>query len=224
MANYSIGTGDPTITPDIGAGVWNSESTTVEMYVKKQAIIQILPTARVAVGPDATKHMYHYFGNKGTDLTIDLEGLIEVPDEKKAFENELLRARKFTETLPVGTHNIMSNSATVGYAHKSESSNWFFATGGYSYWGKGVAKVSDAGGGQKAYELEFEYKFFDRYNWDGGKKVEIFGIEVTDAFMARFHREGLAKEFNMYGSLKRIAKWTGLTTNNPTITKPGDRG
>jgi hypothetical protein len=224
MATYSIGTSDPTITPDRGAGVWNSEPTTMEMLLKKQAIIQVLPPAYVLIGDDAVKHMLHYFGNRGTDFNIDLEGLITVDDEKKEFENELLRARKFTETLPIGTHNITSNTATNGYAHKSESANWFFATGGYSYWGKGVAKVSDAGGGQKAYELEFEYKFFDRYNWDGGKKVEIFGIEVTDEFMGRFHREGLAKEFNMYGSLKRIAKWTGLTTNNPTITKPGDRG
>lgn len=223
MANYSLGTSDPTITPDVGAGVWNSESSTAEMFLKKQAIYQILPTARIIIGGDAVRHMYHYFGNSGNDLIIDLEGLLKVKDEKRVFDNELLLARRFTETLPIGVHNITSNRATSGYAKKSESANWFFATGGYSYWGKGIAKISNAGNGQKAFELEFEYKFFDRYNWDGGKKVDIFGIEVTDAFMGRFHREGLAREFNMYGSVKRIAKWTGLTTNNPTITKPGDR-
>ena len=223
MANYSIGTGDPTITPDVGAGVWNSEPSTVEMYAKKGLILQILPPARIIIGGDAVRHMYHYFGNTGNDLTIDLEGLLGVKTEKAEFNRELSNAQRFAQTLPIGTHNIMSNRASPGYADKDETTNWYFATGGYSYWGKGIVKVSNLGNGQKSFELEFEYKFFDRYNWDGGKQVTIHGIVVTDAFMGRFHREGLAREFNMYGSVKRIVKWTGLNLNNPKITKPGDR-
>jgi hypothetical protein len=57
--------------------------------------------------------------------------------------------------------------------------------------------------GTQILQLEFEYKFFDRYNWDGGKSVTLFGVTITDEFMARFHREGLAKEFDMYGSTKK---------------------
>ncbi len=95
--------------------------------------------------------------------------------------------------------------------------------GGYSPWGKGLATITKDGNSQRVYELDFEYKFFDRYNWDGGKSVTIFGQTITDAFMGRFHREGLAQEFNMYGSTERKVKWTGSTFGNPTITTPGGR-
>ena len=225
MAKYKIGSDDPKITPDAGAGKWNSESWTVKMAAEKAAIIQILPHAYVIIGKDATKHMYHYLGNSGDDYTIDLEGLLSsVQNEKEVFDNELNIARRFVETLPVGTHQITSEKATGAYIYKSEDWNWFYAVGGYSVWGKGTATVSSGANGERVYEMDFEYKFFDRYNWDGGKSVKIFGITVTDKFMATFHRQGLAQEFNMYGSVKRNVKWTGSTSANPTIITPGGRG
>lgn len=224
MAKYKPGTDDPKITSDVGAGSWNSKSKTLEMRLKKAAIIQALPHAYAIIGDDAVKHMAHYLGNSGTDYTIDLEDLLkDVKDEKKNFDDELIRARKFVETLPAGCYLITSDKATGGYVLKSENWNWFFATGGYSYWGKGVATIDVDSKGEKTYLLNFEYKFFDRYNWDSGKKVEIFGIEITDKFMGEFHRQGMAQEFNMYGSVKRDVKWTGKSFGNPTITKPGGR-
>lgn len=214
MAQYKLGTTDPTITPDVGAGVWNSEPTTIEMRLKEQAILQGMGAAYAIIGDDATSHLIHFFNNTGNDYTIDLEDLIDdVENEKRLFESELAEAKKFVEGLPVGTHQITSQKATGGYITKSENWNWYFAVGGYSVWGKGTAKVSADGSGKRSYELEFEYKFFDRYNWDGGKSVEIFGVTITDEFMGRFHREGLAKEFNMYGSVKRKVTWGGTTSS-----------
>ena len=59
--------------------------------------------------------------------------------------------------------------------------------------------------------MRFEFKFFDRYNWDKGKSVTINisgkPLQVTDLFMGEFHRMGLAKEFNMTGSVQKIVKW-----------------
>ena len=213
MPNYTIGRSDPTITPDPGAGLWNSEATTVEMQAKKAAIISILGAAYAFIGDDAVKHLVHYFHNSGRNYTIDLEGLLhDVADERELYNRELSEAKRYVETLPVGTHFITSRNARGGYIEKIENRNWFFAVGGYSAWGKGKAIVTTGANGRKSYELEFEYKFFDRYNWDGGKHVEIFGIEITDAFMGRFHREGLAKEFNMYGSYKKTVSWGHLST------------
>ena len=54
------------------------------------------------------------------------------------------------------------------------------------------------------YTLEFEYKFYDRYNWDGGKQVTILGHVVTDEFMGEFHRHGLARVFDLRGSVKKV--------------------
>jgi hypothetical protein len=41
--------------------------------------------------------------------------------------------------------------------------------------------------------------------------------------MGRFHREGYAREYNMYGSVFRNVKWTGKTFSQPVITDPGGR-
>lgn len=226
MPNYKLGTDDPRITPDMGAGAWNSESTTIEMRAKKAAVIQTLGAAYVVIGDDATNHMIHYFGNTGNDYTIDLEDLLDdVKGEKELYNRELSEAKRFVESLGrTGRFEITSAAARGGYIRKSENWNWFFAIGGYSAWGKGIANVTSDSMNRKSYTLEFEYKFFDRYNWDGGKKVEIFGIEITDEFMGRFHREGLAREFNMYGSYKKTVAWGQPTAAPASAGQPGGRG
>ena len=70
MAKYKIGTSDPKIAPDVGAGVWNSTKATYEMIAKKVAILNILPHAYVIIGDDATKHMFHYLHNTGKDEMV----------------------------------------------------------------------------------------------------------------------------------------------------------
>lgn len=59
------------------------------------------------------------------------------------------------------------------------------------------------------YAVDFDYCFYDRYNWDGKKAVTILGTVVTDEFMGEFHRQGLAREFDCYGSLHRRLEWEG---------------
>jgi hypothetical protein len=68
-------------------------------------------------------------------------------------------------------------------------------------------------GGRRC-ELDFTYHFRDRYNWDGGKKVEIEvplkddPLIITDFFMGEFHRQGLAKEYLCVGTLRRKLSWS----------------
>lgn len=226
MPNYKLGTDDPTVTRDAGAGVWNSEETTWEMRAKKVAMQQGMGAAYVAIGDDATNHLIHYLNNKGSDYTIDLEDLLDdVTEEKELYNRELATAKKFVESLNrTGRFEITSGATRGGYIRKSESTNWYFAVGGYSAWGKGVANVTSDSMGRKSYTLEFEYKFFDRYNWDGGKSVTIFGQTITDEFMGRFHREGLAREFDMYGSYKQTVVWGNPTAAPANSAQQGGRG
>ncbi|HET9953359.1 MAG TPA: hypothetical protein VFQ61_02585, partial [Polyangiaceae bacterium] len=110
-----------------------------------------------------------------------------------------------------------------GYNTQVENRNWFFAIGGYTTWGKGVAKVTDSGGVLN-YELDFEYKFYDRYNWDAGKSVTFAHITVTDKFMGEFHRQGLAREFDCIGSFRRKFTWKkGERIPQSQIHPPGGR-
>lgn len=208
---FKIGTDDPPIKPDLGAGVWNSESTSLQSLAIKYMIVndpKFLAACVVAIGDDATKHLMHYFANNGRDYTIDLEDMIgDVARAKKVFKGEIRAMADYVEMLPPGSYPITSKHVTQNsdtYNYKGESMNWFFAIGGYSVWGKGRATVDAAGN----YQLEYEYRFFDRYNWDGGKKVEIAGITITDEWMGQFHREGVAKEYNCVGSVRRSLRWS----------------
>jgi hypothetical protein len=132
--------------------------------------------------------------------------------------------QRFVETLPPGSVNsFTSKNLEVGYNTQVESRNWYFAIGGYSTWGKGTATVS----GTKAdptYTVDFEYKFYDRYNWDAGKSVTFAGITVTDRFMGEFHRQGLAQEYDCNGSFKRRLNWKkGEAIPAGQLETPGGR-
>jgi hypothetical protein len=162
MPNYILGSTDPVLKADAGAGVWKSSKPSAEMWLKKQAVYAILPHAGNVIGFDAAVNMAHYLNNSGRDLTLNFEKMInDVAEEKRIYKDELARAMQFVQTLPVGIHNIASSSALNGYAEKEESWNWFFATGGYTLWGKGIAKVTTVNK-ELQYELDFEYKFYDR--------------------------------------------------------------
>ncbi len=208
MPNFVKGTKDPVLVPDKGAGKWKSEDKTADMIALKLLILKHLPHASVFVGPNASKHMLHYLLNSGEDYDIDLEAMVKnVSSAKVLFERELAGAVNYISKQPKGKYTFTSANAVNGYNLKSQSRDWFFAIGGYSVWSKGEAIIDVDRTGKKAYYMEWEYKFFDRYNWDNGKAVKIFNIEITDKFMGTFHRQGLAKEFNCLGSIKLTKAW-----------------
>lgn len=209
--HYTIGTADPTVHHDPGAGPWNSKPSEYTYIALKSAIISTLPPASnialLATGPNACRHMWHYLLNSGNRYTIDLEDMITSgPVATARFRDEISQAQAFVEKLPVGVHRITSKSAESAYNRKEHSRDWYFAIGGYSTWGKGTATVRSGASGLE-YELRFEYKFEDKYNWDGGKSVTLGGITITDHFMGEFHRQGLAKEFICVGSIPRTFRW-----------------
>ena len=141
-ADFKIGTGDPTIIPDRGAGPWGSKPKEVLTAAKYVGILEILGLAYVAIGDDAVKHMSHYLGNSGAALTIDIEGMIaEVPSAKLLFDLQVAKIKGYVEQLPAGTWDVTSTHAVNGYNTKAESTNWFFAVGGYSVWAKGKATI-----------------------------------------------------------------------------------
>ncbi len=222
---YKIGTDDPPLGHDVGAGAWNSKSWEFSTVAKKVAIEELLGTpTNIYPGPNATKHMKHYFANHGRSLTIDLEDMISsVPRAQTALVDEFRQAQRFIQKLPPGTHNFTSKSGETAYNRKEANADWFFAIGGYTYWGKGIANITMVGA-QKQYSVTFFFKFYDRYNWDGNKSVTIGGITVTDEFMGEFHRQGLAREYDCFGSVRRPVAWTGdvaVPPDEKIISPPG---
>lgn len=72
--------------------------------------------------------------------------------------------------------------------------------------------------------MDFEHKFYDRYNWDAGKSITFHGITITDKFMGEFHRRGLAREYDCRGSFKRQFIWKkGQSVTQQQLDGPGGR-
>lgn len=216
--HYKIGTADPVIRHDPGSGAWNSKPKTQKMSILKSEIRGHLPHAFLITGDDAARHMNHYFKNTGKDYIIDLQDMVDdVPDAKLFYDREVAKVKQFVGTLPVGTHHITTDTTVKGYNNKKDNWNWYYAVGGYSAWITGIAKVESDSSGKRKYRLDYEYKVADRYNWDHGKHVNIFGMKIEDVFMGEFHRQGMAREFNMFGSIKASIEWDSLSPGIHTV-------
>ncbi len=214
MAAYVLGTADPAFQRGNGSGPWRSEPTTSEMMALKLLIQRHLLEATVLIGPDAVAHMRHYFDNTGRRYTINMTGLVrDASSARDLHRQELAEAKAFVERLPPGTHSITSTRGSGGYVMIAESRNWSYAVGGYTVFGKGTAHVTAPSNREHRNRLEFELKFFDEYNWHDGNMVTLYGVEITDQLMGRFHRQGLAREYEMTGSVRNVETWTsGVTT------------
>jgi hypothetical protein len=230
LKDYKEGTGDPVYTPDAGAGAWGSVSATWKERGLKDGIKAGLLAYFGKKYPHAADMLNHYFSNTGYDKVIPLDAMIrEVPSAKSNFRGELAEAQRFAQTLDAGHHEITSQQFSSGYDTKAENADWFYAIGGYAYWGRGTLDVTCLGGGVKEYHLDFEYKMRDRYNWDSGKSVTIsipvWGtVKVNDSFMGEFHREGYAKEYDVYGSYHQKIAWRSDGSAVPPPPPPPPSG
>jgi peptidoglycan hydrolase-like protein with peptidoglycan-binding domain len=205
--DYMIGRSIPPIPVDNGAGPWNSKSRENSYVALRDAIVMALPHVSSTCGEDAVLHLTHFFKNTGNPLTINLAGMLDqVHSASMSYRQEVRQAQRFVEALPPGRHQITSRRVEGGYNGSGENRNWYLATGGYIRWGTATAEVME-GGGNRSYSLDFEYHVFDRYNWDGGKQITLFGVKITDEFMGEFHRQGLAREFDCWGKCRRLFNW-----------------
>jgi hypothetical protein len=110
-----LGSTDPSLVPDPGAGPWNSRPTEAGYVALRAAIVEVLPPSIPLVGDDAVAHMWHYLNGSGRTYTIDLAGMLsEVPSAKERYEDEVYQAQDFVEGLPVGSHQISSRTVETG--------------------------------------------------------------------------------------------------------------
>ena len=220
LASYQIGNYDFKPTYDRGSGKHGASApATNRDRLAKILWRGIALGARVMGYDDASKHMNHYLGNSGSLYTIDYAGLIsEVKNARMARDIEINSAIAFVETVNgLENFDISSHSATGSSAPKSQSKNWYYAVNGYSTWGKGDVKKC----GRK-YQMNLLLKFGDRYNWDVGKFVRIFGKKVPDIDLSRLHQVGIAQEFDMTGTVKYTVKWEkGQRIGSGAIVKRG---
>jgi hypothetical protein len=109
------------------------------------------------------------------------------------------------------------------YCSQSQSRDWFFAIGGFTYWYTAEVQVLPSEAGPPQITMIFTLHIFDRYNWDQGKAVTIAGITVKDEQLGRLHRVGLAQEYDVNGTATpttQIWSYAGGSTASPPGTAP----
>lgn len=220
--DFKVGVDDPPPSHDAGAGPWNSKPKEIGTRVLHTAMKQrdFQSAAMVFIGYDAVRHLNHYNNNSGAPLDINLAGMInDVPSARKLYETIVANLKVYMEEFPEGSWSITSKRKWGGYNLKSESTNWYFAVGGYSAWIKGRVTISGSDKDRK-YIFDGQYKFYDRYNWDGGKQVTIAGIVITDQAMGEFHRQGLSREYDEIGSCAVRFSWRHGSAIPPGELRP----
>ena len=207
--DFEVGTAHPLIVPDVGAGAWNSKPATFSAKATVAGVKAALINGKgLEIGFEAVRHLRHYFWNSGTDYQVNLEGLLrEVQSARKLFRTIFKILQEFVSDFTPATYNFTFRHLFQGGVRQSENLNWFLAVGSYSVWVEGKVKIG--AGTIRHYDMELTYRFFDRYNWDTGKSVDFGLFTVNDAMMGEFHRMGLAREYNIWGSIRRRFSWAG---------------
>lgn len=190
-----------------GSGRYRQRPATAYDHLVHEAAT-IAAGSCASMWPDASKNLYHYLQNTGTPQDMDVDGMLsDLPDFDKEAQASVeetagdavkdAQASGFT-----GPMTYPFNTAwNPAYANKSESENWFYATGGYQYATDGTITVYPPTADNPEWTYSYDYRVHaaDRYNWDGSKSTQIFGVTITDKQLQELHRAGLAQEYDMSG-------------------------
>ncbi len=108
------------------------------------------------------------------------------------------------------------------YATKSQSSDWYYSLGGFSYSVTGV--VEKSGSELARTTLRYQVHIFDRYNWDSGKSVDIGPFHFEDKELGNLHLKGLAREYVVRGTaLEFVYRYTPTMVIPSPVTEEGGR-
>jgi hypothetical protein len=213
---------------DPGAGEWGSQPAYAILDdIAWLETMKALATAADAAGyTNAARHLRHYLNNTGEDLEIDPDRIArDVPEfaefSKKQAHQAAMKAAQ--DAIDAGTTGpVPFNSGWEGfYLEPGMSQDWFYALGGVQVATTGLVTVVP--GEPPTFEIEYQTHVYDRYNWDGGKQVDIMGVTVTDQQMGELHTAGLAKEYDASGSSETHSMAAGSSSYGDPSSTIGDR-
>ncbi|MFJ3988443.1 hypothetical protein ACIPWY_07280 [Streptomyces sp. NPDC090032] len=226
----------PQVAADGGAGRHGSQSAGFGDWVTKQKMELLVEGADWQGMTDASRHMAHYLGNSGSDMRLPVDKMMkDVPDFER-YVATIVRSRQddwrdqaLEEFRKNGGKPVaipVDAKADEGfYFSEDRDSNWFYAVGGANSNVTGVVTaVPDANGNPKI-SVDYQANVWDRYNWDQGKGVNVGPLDIPDGDMAKLHRAGLAREFDMRGSstVKHYDLGTSAPNDDPLPGPDYDR-
>jgi hypothetical protein len=224
-----LGTTVKQVAPDDGSGPFGIEAPTAHDYWILAQATAMANGGDFVGHTDAAHHMDHYLRGTGTPLDLDVDRMMRDDSALRRVAEESIRAhedewrRKALDayresggrpvTIPVETPGI-------GYTHADR--NWYLAVGSAGANTTGAVTVTPGADGTPRIGLDYRVNVWDRYNWDPGKSTQIEPTTITDADMARLHRTGLAKEYDMRGSGTVLHYELG--TGSGSLPDPADPG
>ncbi|MFT5587766.1 MAG: hypothetical protein ACI9VR_005379 [Cognaticolwellia sp.] len=160
----------------------------------------------------ASHHMWHFLGNSGERLDVDLDeigrlspklmGNIESVKDLALREGLLrLSTDKDPQAFEEGEWRMARKSfeADKSSFERSESEDLYLAIGGndQQIWGRCTYLPDGSGGGE--FIVTTRVLLEDDYNWDAGKMTHIGELVVQDTTLGRLHAVGLAQEYDIRG-------------------------
>jgi murein DD-endopeptidase MepM/ murein hydrolase activator NlpD len=232
------------ILPDDGAGThgskkfqwWESSKLLVE-EAKRQLFYQGANLFEGAGRTNAARHMRHYLNNIGETLKVNVDYMLrDLPDFNKLFETQIVLAKQEANARITAGNQTEPIQFSISsqwdlekkhYADPKNQGDWYWAIGGFYYRYTALIETSPPlkPSGETTVKMTTQIHVFDRYNWDGGKSVNIGGVKITDEALAELHKVGLAKEYNINGSSSSVTTTWNYPKSSPTNTFPetGDR-
>lgn len=172
--------------------------------------------------------MRHYLGGSGETLAVEPERIVR---DEPAFERGV---REDARTLVLDAQLRASQDAQPGrrfavrtdWANTTaEGENWFRGLGTFSrhLTGTGTVLPPSVPGGRPRVRIDYKVHVADRYNWDDGKKTNIFGDKPTpDEELGSLHETGLAQEYDVRGSSRTVSVVVDVPEDPPPA--PPDPG
>ncbi len=223
----------PAPTSGDGSGQYNVESAAVMDYSNRELFYKVADTADTLGLDNAARNMRHYLNNSGGELHVSPEQMLnDLPGfrekAERTFQHQVVgvvNERIANEYAGQPMQFQVSTNWDGYYAGKSQSPDWFYATGGYSYAYGAEVNVTPGPGGQPHVELNYQMHVFDRYNWDENKKVNIGPWEINDVQLGRLHTVGLAREYEIWGTSTvqtHSYDYTPQSSDTGAAWKPGE--
>lgn len=188
-----------------GSQPWYSRGDDIAV---KAVVENAAAAADIAGLTHASRHLRHYLGNSGEDLTVDPDEILRDAPNVQQITNDLVYselrsiASSVAQTGDYGRPIPFQSEWTGMYLGGVDDRDWFLAMGGIQQSVTGVATIHppDTPGAVPTVTVDYQTHVFDRYNWDDDKSTVILGRRISDATMGGLHTAGLAQEYDISGS------------------------
>lgn len=174
----------------------------------------------------AADFLGHFLDNSGADMHVSPQLMLnEIPPFKASndmdYRQNILdatsrairqnyRGRPIKITIP-GRWNAVA----------AEGGDWYYAMHEFDFVNTAVVHVVPASNGKVDVSIDAKLYVYDKYNWDPNKQARVGYFGIDDEEMARLHQVGLAREYDVRGSMRYPRRvWHGVDPARAALRMP----